>query len=427
MLNRRQIIKNTTFSFILNLSLRAAGTLTFIAIGRLSQPADAGTFSLALGYLAILNTLFLGLDDVLVRECTRMPHRIAELAVTYGVLRVVASLTAWLALLIVLAVLGLYSTGEWIALAVITSSILFDTFSSIGQSILYSRDSFGWPLVATAVTSFVRVGGALLALLAQRGLLAVALAWPIGSAVGVFVIIIPLTPVLRELGGWRVFRFDRPLARQLWRTIRGFSVVSILAGLEYQLDVILLSILLSRTDVAWYSAAVTIMLIVLLISQAYRMVLYPTLVRALHESPAAARRLIKRSVLVMAGLALPLAGLISLAAPYIIQVLYGDKFSAAIPILQVLIWNTVFFFLNVPLVRFMLASDGQSTVWQTLLLSLSVNVLVNLLLIPQVGAMGAAYARLCSSGLFCAVMGWHVTQRLRNGAVGSINQVGGDL
>jgi O-antigen/teichoic acid export membrane protein len=71
MLNRRPIIKNTTFSFILNLSLRAAGTLTFIAIGRLSQPADAGTFSLALRYLAILNTLFLGLDDVLVRECTR--------------------------------------------------------------------------------------------------------------------------------------------------------------------------------------------------------------------------------------------------------------------------------------------------------------------------------------------------------------------
>jgi O-antigen/teichoic acid export membrane protein len=410
--SHRRLATNATFAFALNLSLRAAGTLTFIALGRLDQPASAGTFSLALGYLAILNTLFLGLDDVLVRECARTPQRTTELAATYGILRLTASIVAWGALILLLRALGLYSVSDWTLLVIITSSILLDTFSSIGQSIMFAFNSFGWPVVSTAAMSLARVGGALLALFGGSGLFAVAWAWPIGSLVGILVLVMPLSHLLQQFGGWRALHLDRGLTRRLFRTLRGFSAVSILAGLEYQLDVVLLSILLSRTDVAWYSAAVTIMLIVLLISQAYRMALYPALVAALNESTAAAARLLKKSTLLMVSIALPAAAVISLTASFIVHLLYGSAFVPTIAILQVLIWNVVFFFVNVPLVRFMLATDGQAVVWKTLLISLTVNMLANMILIPQVGVVGAAYARLCSSGLFCVLMGWQVMRRV---------------
>ncbi len=414
--SHRRLIRNTAFAFALNLSLRAAGTLIFIALGRLDQPASAGTFSLALGYLAILNTLFLGLDDVLVRECARTPQRTTELAATYGALRLIASVVAWGVLLLLLRVLGLYSISDWTFLAIITSSVLLDTFGSIGQSIMFAFGSFGWPLVSTAAVSLTRVIGALLALLGGQGLFAVAWAWPIGSLVGILVLVMPLSHVLHQFGGWRALRIDRSLARQIFKTLRGFSAVSVLAGLEYQLDVVLLSILLTRTDVAWYSAAVTIMLIVLLISQAYRMALYPALVAAVNESTVAASRLLKKSILLMAGIALPIAAAVSLAASFIVHLLYGSAFDSTIVILQVLIWNVVFFFVNVPLVRFMLATDEQALVWKTLLISLTVNVLANLILIPRVGVAGAAYARLCSSGLFCVLIGWQVARRVNHPA-----------
>lgn len=405
------------------MSQRAAGTLTFVAIGRLGQPADAGTFSLALGYLAILTTLFVGLDDVLVRESARMPGRTPALFATYSVIRFVASVAAWLVLLIVLGVLRLYSASDLIVLAIITGSILIDTFTALSQSVLNAHDHFGWPLVAASVGSIVKLIGVIAALITQRGLLLIAFAWPIGSFAGALALAGALVRHLRQFGGRADFKYDRPVARQLLKVMPAFSATSILAGLEYQLDVVLLSILLSRVEVAWYSAAVTIMMIVLLVSQAYRMVLYPALVRALAQPENVLRRLVKRSMWIMGGLAVPLAVIITWLGPELIVLVYGTRFAPAGPIMQVLIWNVVYFFLNVPLVRFMLATGGQTNVWRTLLISLTINVVANLVLIPRFGAIGAAYARLCSSGTFTTLIGWQVARRFREPAHTDMREV----
>lgn len=410
--NARRVAANTLLALLLNLSLRASGTLAFILIGRLAGPTEAGIFSLSLGYLAILNTLFLGLDDVLVRECTRTPERLGELLASYGVLRIGLSVSVWLGLLALLGALGLYSIDDWLVIAIVAGSVLLETFSAISQAAMQALGDFTWPLVATLATSIVRVGGAVLAMLVQAGIMGVAVAWPIGSLVGALALTAPGLRQLRTFGGRATLRFNRTTARQLWRTLRGFSAVSILAGLEYQLDVVLLSILLSMTEVAWYSAAVTIVSVVLLLSQAYRMVLFPALVKTLHESPLAARRLLQRSVLIMLGSALPIALGTTWLAPQLVSFLYGDSFNNSAWILQVLIWSVVFFFLNVPLVRFLLASGAQSTVWRMLLVSLSVNVAANLILIPQAGGMGSAYARLASSSLFCILAGWQTVRGL---------------
>ena len=167
------------------------------------------------------------------------------------------------------------------------------------------------------------------------------------------------------------------------------------------------------TVVAWYSAAVTIVSVVLLLSQAYRMVLFPALIRTLNESPAATRRLLKRSVLIMLGSAVPIAAGITWLAPQMITFLYGNTFGNSVPVLQGLIWGVVFFFVNVPLVRFLLASGEQSTVWRMFLISLTVNVTSNLILIPQIGIIGSVYARLASSSLFCALAGWQTVRSLK--------------
>ena len=76
---------------------------------------------------------------------------------------------------------------------------------------------------------------------------------------------------------WIDLKFVGPIMR----AFPSFSGVSLLSALEYQLDVVMLSVLLTRADVAVYSAAATIMALVLTGAQAYRMVLYPVLVQAL--------------------------------------------------------------------------------------------------------------------------------------------------
>ena len=408
----RKVVWNTGLSLGLNLTVRAAGALTFIALGRLGSPSDAGTFSLAVGFLAILTTLFVGVDDILVREVARQPDRSWSILVTYGVLRMGLCLAAWVILIAILTALSIYSTPDLLVVVVITSSILLDTFSALAQSVFNAHHRFGWPFAAIFVGSALELGVALLALQRHAGLLAIAWASPIGSLVTAVILIAAVAVYLR---GWprpdRWIEWDNGLA--LLRLVPAFAGSSLLSALEYQLDVILLSVIVTHADVAEYSAAVTVMLVVLTFSQAYRIVLYPMLVRSVSTHVAQARQLLGRSLLAMGCAALFAATVISLAAPVVIHVVFGARFDAAIPVLRVLIWNVVWFFLNVPLVRFMLAANGQSTVFRTFLVSLTVNVLANLFLIPRLGPLGSAYARLLSSGLFCVFIAWAVARRLR--------------
>ncbi len=82
-----RLAQRTPVILLANALLRAAGTLVFIFVGRISGPEDAGVLSLALGYLAILTTLFTGLDDLLIREVTAAPKRVTALLLAYAVLR----------------------------------------------------------------------------------------------------------------------------------------------------------------------------------------------------------------------------------------------------------------------------------------------------------------------------------------------------
>jgi len=407
-----RFVWNTALSLALNVTLRAAGVLTFIAIGRLGNVQDAGLFSIALGYLAILTTLFVGLDDLLVRESVCTPERTLPLLATFGVLRFALGITIWLVLFVILATLSLYALKDLIVVAIISGCILPDSLSALGQSVQNVRGHFGLPLVAVGVGTVIRIGGALFVLMNGQSLLVVALVWQLGSLFTAAIMLGALARDIRWTDCHIQVCFDSGLARYLARLFPAFSSTAILAGLEYQLDVIVLSVMLSREAVAQYSAAVTIMLVVQMIGQAYRVVLFPALVHSLKDSRFVARRLIGYSLVIMTIIALLAATGVTWFAPQLVILIYDEHFRPAVPVLQVLIWNVVFSFLNVPLVRFMMASDGHNAVWRTLTVSVVVNVTANFVLIPLVGVSGSAYARLCSSSLFCLLIGWQVFRRL---------------
>jgi O-antigen/teichoic acid export membrane protein len=197
------------------------------------------------------------------------------------------------------------------------------------------------------------------------------------------------------------------------REVPAFGGASLLSALEYQLDVVLLSVLRTRTDVAVYSAAFTIFSLVVVPAQAYRLVLFPALVRSLAGGTQQSRRLLGGSLAGMGGVAVLAAGVVTLAAPWLIDLIYRGNLGQAAPVLRVVIWNAVWVFVNVPLVRFMLASGGQWQVARTSLVSLLVNLGANLALIPGLGPLGLAYARVLSSFVFSALLGWQVYRRLR--------------
>lgn len=405
----RSIFWNTGLSLALNIIARATGTVAFILISRNRTLADAGIFSLALGYLAILSTLFAGLDDYLVRESARSLVQISPLAITYVVIRGWFSLLCGLLLLAVLGFLHLYTFTEQLVIGIIILSLIIEAVVATIQAVLNAQHRFGWPLATILVGAVVRLTWVIGALWAHQDLIGLAWAWPLGALV---MVVIAFLPFRRSRSLRTEIHFDLEFVGSIVRALPAFSGVSLLSALEYQLDVIMLSILLTREDVAVYSAAATIMAIVLTLAQAYRMVLYPVLIQSLTHRPTATSRLVGYSVILMGSLAVLASALVFLTTPGLIRLIYGGRLAMAEPILRVLIWNVVLAFVNVPLVRFLMAANGQTLVWQFLLISVTLNVCANLVLIPMLGSLGPACARLISSSIFCGLAGQAVWRRL---------------
>jgi O-antigen/teichoic acid export membrane protein len=110
--------------------------------------------------------------------------------------------------------------------------------------------------------------------------------------------------------------------------------------------------------------------------------------------------------------ALPIAVGITLLSPQIIRIVYGPDFLDAVLPLAVLSWALVFIFLNVPNSRLMLVKDRQSWALRFLVGSLSINIILNLLLDPYLGATGAAISRLIAVIVFFVPNYWYVVHNL---------------
>lgn len=393
-------IQKAAFVVAASAMLRASGILVFILIGRLSGPEDAGVFALALGYLAILTTLFGGIDDLLIREVAAAPGNVLTSVAAYSVLRAPAAVLLYGIAVLFGQTVNQVPAEQIIVLYLIVLSAVFDSVMGIGQAILYAFGGFKSLIYSAVAVLFVRAGIGGIAL-AAGGMIATAALWPISSLIGAMVVTMSAIEVVKASGvSLSPLVFEWPIVRRLGRLMPGFGAVSLLSALEYQCDVILLSALQPPSSVAVYAAAASIINILTLISQAYRAVLYPRLVRMRDEAADVTRRFVLRSARNMLLLGLLIASGTVLATPWLVQGVFGARFQASEHVLMVLIWNVVFLFVNVPFVRYLVAIGQQNRVAGALLISLSVNLGFNWLLIPRFGPQGSAWSRLVSSAVF---------------------------
>jgi O-antigen/teichoic acid export membrane protein len=193
---------------------------------------------------------------------------------------------------------------------------------------------------------------------------------------------------------------ERRFSLDQLRQTPGFFAIHLFSVLDYQTDAFLISLLLTETDLGYYSAALTITLAISLMTFAIRAAIYPVMARYAQGAPDKLALLHVKANQYLIALALPIAAAICLLAEPIIRLLYGEAFAPAVPVLQVSIWAAVFLLVNVPNARLLLVEHHQSAAARLTGLSMTVNIVANLLLIPAFGIVGAALARVIASGVF---------------------------
>jgi O-antigen/teichoic acid export membrane protein len=389
--------KNAAALFVGRALVMVVSFVFLITAARFLGLAGFGRYALVRMYFDLLLTLSVtGLGILVTREIakapvfgslyfgTAAPLAIALAAMMGGGLVVLSPLMgyapdvrsmlllAWLALLP--ASFAMLSEAVFVALG----KAPYVMFGGAGEALLYS--SIGLVLLSLGHGST----SLFVALVATRGCLAMLYA----------------ALIYRQFG-----QIPRPgsvaFVRTLCRDWRIFALENWLANLTASMGTIVLSMFHREATVGVYAAASRITSFGAPLVASFTSAMFPYLSQLHERSSQAVRRVGEESLKYMVAVALPGVVIIATFADWVILTLYGDTYAGAVPVLRVVIWVFVLNFVN-PFVSHLLFARGEQGVSLRVgAVTAVVSLTLSLLLIPQWGASGAAWALLASTGLAC--------------------------
>lgn len=392
----RRLLGNTAFAFAANILTKAGTALLFIAIGRVLGPAESGMFSLGTTWFTFVFGLSaFGLHEVMVREVAPRRAESAHYLANFLALRVSLSLVTYALLLAGLWLVNPYSPDTTRVILIIALAAIPEGAFAIFQSLFEAHERLGILLVAAVVSMAFKLGIGLWLLFSGASVVDLVWVVPAAGFISLLVFVPGLFRLFRHVPQTLPARLDPPFVRR--HLLPSFFVIHVLALLDYQVDALIISIMLGEESLGYYAAAQAILLAFNLMPAAIRAALYPLMSRYHREAPDKLAILYDKANKYIAALVLPLAaGLTLLAAP-VIELIYGPDFTPAAAVLQITIWAIVFLFLVEPHARMLLVYNKQRQAAWMMALTTVLNIILNLLLIPAIGINGAAIARLISS------------------------------
>ena len=213
---------------------------------------------------------------------------------------------------------------------------------------------------------------------------------------------------------WRLFvqAHGTPKLVADWGGIRSMMqpVLTLGAGqclglMNYNVDSILIGVMLGPVAVGWYAAAYKPVTAVLALPVTYYGGLFPALSRSFKDDRERFRVLLMRSLRFTAIFAMPLGVGGTLLAEPVVRLLFGARYAPSIPALQLLSWSAVLVTLRGNFRHTLNAVGKQRLDLACAATAAILNVALNLLLIPRYRIVGAAAATVASE------IGWLILAR----------------
>jgi O-antigen/teichoic acid export membrane protein len=175
-----------------------------------------------------------------------------------------------------------------------------------------------------------------------------------------------------------------------------------------RLDIIMIKYFSGNEDVGLYSAALRISEGIYFIPMALMPAINPLLLNYFNDKIR--YHLLYRNLLILFNIiSISFCIFFSFSSDFFIEFLYGLEFSGAGDILVIHIWITIFVFLGIPLSSYLIFEEKSNVLMYKVFIGLIINILLNLFLIPSLGAKGAAYATLITQFFVSFILNFFFT------------------
>ena len=174
-------------------------------------------------------------------------------------------------------------------------------------------------------------------------------------------------------------------------------MVSSVSLLNMKLDQVFISKMVGNEDLANYSIAAKISDAWFLLPTVLSALLFPRMISLYDENPIKFKNFLINITLIMLSIAIPYLIFINFFSEEIVQIIFGSKYNSAHRYLDIYIWSGLPFFVFFAFNMVYYILKITKLLLRISIFSFCLNTVLNLILISNFGAIGAAYATLIVS------------------------------
>lgn len=404
----KRIYRNTLYLGIAEIVSKLLQFVVMLYAARLLSKGHFGDFSFALS-LSLVAIVFadLGINTFLVREVSRDKTLASKYFINAFFTKIGLAFMTFFLVVAALNFLEYPPDARQIAYIIWIFAIL-STFTELFYSIFRAFEMMHLDAFLKVLRMSLLAISSLYVLFKGYGVVAFAYTFVF---VEIAVVLAALLIALKKFIRIKPL-FNLSFAKSMLKKALPFGLAFVFGSIYFYIGSVMLSKIRGNEEVAIYSAAYNLALAVLFIPTVYTNAIYPVLSRYHRESKENLKLLYEKSFKYLYIIGLPISAGIYFLAGRIINFLYGEAYSSSIIALQIISWYMFIKFLNFLLGTVLSSIDRQDKRMLGQGTTAAFNVLLNLLLIPKIGYIGAAWATFATEIFLFLLYYWHVSKSL---------------
>jgi len=216
-----------------------------------------------------------------------------------------------------------------------------------------------------------------------------------------------------RIGGQRL-QFSRKRAKDLFSRSRYYILASLMITVFSNTDHIMLKLISGNAENGFYTTAITCTCVANFLYYGIVDAARPAILESRHQSTGKFDKYMAGLYSVIIWMSLVQSLVFTVLAEPIVLFLYGREYLAAVPVLQIIVWQIPFSYIGTVRNIWILGVDQHHILWKVNLCGALANVLLNAIMIPVWGACGAAFASVLTQFFTNVVTGFLMPQLRQN-------------
>lgn len=370
-----------------------------IYIARYLGPSQFGVLSYALAIVAFFIAISrIGLDSILVRDLVNHPdQRQTYMGTAFGLMLAAALVSA--TLLIVSVIFFEDDTQTQICILIISVSLLFQMFSVVDYG-FQAQVQAKYSAIAKSFALAVGGGVKVYLVFIEADVLAFAASYVVDHAVTACFLLMMHVAKKQQCF---IFNFDAALVRSLLKSSWPMALAAGASMLYMRVDQVMIKVMLGTNQLGLYAAATKVYEGWIVVPYVISVSVLPAIVKLKSSSQEVYEKNIARLFALVFWPSVAVAGLSTLYGDLIIKYTFGEAYTGSTTTLKIVMWTAAFTALGSVTTRFLTAEGLEKKIAFRVFVALTLNVVLNFILIPIYGIEGAAV-----STLICVVVSMYL-------------------